>query len=188
MAVRPEGDPAAPVICENGRCRLAGSRPGGRWPGNSSSLKYRNGAIAGASASISPQRQASRGCLSQPDELTVGLTPEMIDRSAAAGRRGGPAEDPSDQEDALGGAIEASTGAEAVAILLPQPRGTARLEHDWARPMSTGRGKRIKSRRRRRNPVARTLRDPAFRARREANRRRYSRKLKHKEERQRDDG
>ena len=55
---------------------------------------------------------------------------------------------------------------------------TARLVHDWARPMSTGRDKRIKSRRRRRNPVARTLRDPAFRARREANRRRYSRKLK----------
>jgi hypothetical protein len=53
--------------------------------------------------------------------------------------------------------------------------------------MSTGRGKHIKPRRRRPNPVARTLRDPAFRARREANRRRYSRKLKHKEERERDD-
>ncbi len=47
--------------------------------------------------------------------------------------------------------------------------------------MTIGRGKRVKSRLRRRNPVARTLRDPAFRARREANRRRYSRKLKHKE-------
>jgi hypothetical protein len=54
--------------------------------------------------------------------------------------------------------------------------------------MNTGRGKRIKSRRRRRNPIARTLRDPAFRARRDANRRRYSRKLKHKQERERDDG
>ena len=53
--------------------------------------------------------------------------------------------------------------------------------------MNTRRGKRIKSRRRRRNPVARTLRDPAFRARREANRRRYSRKLKHKPERESDD-
>lgn len=31
----------------------------------------------------------------------------------------------------------------------------------------------------RRNPVARTLRDAAFRARKEANRRRYSRKAKH---------
>jgi hypothetical protein len=30
--------------------------------------------------------------------------------------------------------------------------------------------------------MARTLRDPAFRARREASRRRYSRKLKHKQE------
>jgi hypothetical protein len=37
----------------------------------------------------------------------------------------------------------------------------------------------MKLRRARRNPVARTLRDPAFRARRQANRRRYSRKLKH---------
>ena len=32
----------------------------------------------------------------------------------------------------------------------------------------------------RRNPVARTLRDAAYRARKEANRRRYSRKAKHK--------
>jgi hypothetical protein len=31
----------------------------------------------------------------------------------------------------------------------------------------------------RRNPMARALRDPLFRARREANRRRYSRKPKH---------
>jgi hypothetical protein len=48
--------------------------------------------------------------------------------------------------------------------------------------MKTRRGKRVKLRLRRRNPVARTLRDPAFRARREANRRRYSRKLKHRRE------
>jgi hypothetical protein len=54
--------------------------------------------------------------------------------------------------------------------------------------MNTGRGKRVKSRLRRCNPVARTLRDPAFRARREANLRRYSRKLKHKQERESDDG
>jgi hypothetical protein len=54
--------------------------------------------------------------------------------------------------------------------------------------MNTRRAKRIKSRPRRRNPVARTLRDPAFRARREANQRRYSRKLKHKPERESDDG
>jgi hypothetical protein len=54
--------------------------------------------------------------------------------------------------------------------------------------MNTRRGKRVKLRPRRRNPVARTLRAPAFRARREANRRRYSRKLKHKEADERDDG
>jgi hypothetical protein len=48
--------------------------------------------------------------------------------------------------------------------------------------MKTRRGKRLKPLRRRRNPVARTLREPAFRARREANRRRYSRKLKHRGE------
>jgi hypothetical protein len=54
--------------------------------------------------------------------------------------------------------------------------------------MNTRRGKRVKLRARRRNPMARTLRDPAFRARREANRRRYSRKLKHKEVPERDDG
>lgn len=46
--------------------------------------------------------------------------------------------------------------------------------------MKSRRGKPIKRRPPRRNPVARTLRDPAFRARREANRRRYSRKRKHK--------
>jgi stalled ribosome alternative rescue factor ArfA len=46
--------------------------------------------------------------------------------------------------------------------------------------MKPRRGKRIKLRPHRRNSVARTLRDPAFRARREANRRGYSRKLKHK--------
>ena len=59
--------------------------------------------------------------------------------------------------------------------------------HGWAEPMNTRRGKRVKSRLRRRNPVARTLRAPAFRARREANRRRYSRKLKHRQERESDD-
>jgi hypothetical protein len=53
--------------------------------------------------------------------------------------------------------------------------------------MNTRRGKRVKSRLRRRNPVARTLRDPAFRARREANRRRYSRKLKQGKAREDDD-
>jgi hypothetical protein len=53
--------------------------------------------------------------------------------------------------------------------------------------MNTRRGKRVKSRLRRRNPVARTLRAPAFRARREANRRRYSRKLKHGQKRESDD-
>ena len=51
-------------------------------------------------------------------------------------------------------------------------------------PMKPRRGKRIKLRPRRRNPVARVLRDPAFRARREANRRGYSRKLKHKRARE----
>jgi len=54
--------------------------------------------------------------------------------------------------------------------------------------MKTRRGKRVKLRPRRRNPVARTLRDPAFRARREANRRRYSRKLKHGGQPESDDG
>jgi stalled ribosome alternative rescue factor ArfA len=51
--------------------------------------------------------------------------------------------------------------------------------------MKLRRGKRIKLRPLRRNPVARALRDPAFRARREANRRGYSRKLKHKRGRER---
>jgi hypothetical protein len=54
--------------------------------------------------------------------------------------------------------------------------------------VKTRRGKRLKPLRRRRNPVARTLREPAFRARREANRRRYSRKLKHRAEPESDDG
>ena len=54
--------------------------------------------------------------------------------------------------------------------------------------MKTRRGKGVKLRPHRRNPVARTLRDPAFRARREANRRRYSRKLKHREEPESDKG
>ncbi|HLT01150.1 MAG TPA: hypothetical protein VK001_03185 [Geminicoccaceae bacterium] len=54
--------------------------------------------------------------------------------------------------------------------------------------MKTPRGKRVKLRPRRRNPVARTLRDPAFRARREANRRRYSRKRKHQRPPEDDEG
>jgi hypothetical protein len=54
--------------------------------------------------------------------------------------------------------------------------------------MKSRRGKRVKPLWRRRNPVARTLREPAFRARREANRRRYSRKLKHRREPESDDG
>jgi hypothetical protein len=54
--------------------------------------------------------------------------------------------------------------------------------------MKTRRGKRVKLRPRRRNPVARTLREPAFRARRETNRRRYSRKLKHRLEPEGDGG
>ena len=63
------------------------------------------------------------------------------------------------------------------------PHASAQL----GQAMNTRRGKRAKSRVRRRNPVARTLRDPAFRARREASRRRYSRKLRHKQERESDD-
>jgi hypothetical protein len=53
--------------------------------------------------------------------------------------------------------------------------------------MKTGAGKRVRRRRPQRNPVARTLRDPAFRARREANRRRYSRKRKDRREPESDD-
>jgi hypothetical protein len=45
--------------------------------------------------------------------------------------------------------------------------------------MKDRRGKTVKPRRR--NPVARALRDVLYRARREANRRRYSRKLKHRD-------
>jgi hypothetical protein len=45
--------------------------------------------------------------------------------------------------------------------------------------MKNRRGKPVKPPRRR-NPVARTLRDALYRARREANRRRYSRKSKHR--------
>jgi hypothetical protein len=45
--------------------------------------------------------------------------------------------------------------------------------------MKNRRGKRVKPRLPRRNPMARALRDALFRARREANRRRYSRRLKH---------
>jgi hypothetical protein len=46
--------------------------------------------------------------------------------------------------------------------------------------MKDRRGKRVKSPPRRRNPVARALRDALYRARREANGRRYARKPKHK--------
>ena len=53
--------------------------------------------------------------------------------------------------------------------------------------MKLRRGKRIKLRALRRNPVARALREPAFRARREANRRGYSRKLKHQPAREREE-
>jgi hypothetical protein len=45
--------------------------------------------------------------------------------------------------------------------------------------MKDRRGKTVKPPRRR-NPVARALRDALYRARREANRRRYSRKPKHR--------
>ena len=47
-------------------------------------------------------------------------------------------------------------------------------------PTSKSRTRPGKVARRRRNPVARALRDAAYRARKEANRRRYSRKAKHK--------
>jgi hypothetical protein len=46
--------------------------------------------------------------------------------------------------------------------------------------MKNRRGKRVKPPRRHRNPVARALRATRFRAQQEANRRRYSRKLKHR--------
>jgi hypothetical protein len=85
-----------------------------------------------------------------------------------------------------GHAIEAQ-GVPHAAIPLRKPRRAGCVAHGWALPMSTRRGKRVKSGLRRRNPVARTLRDPTFRARREANRRRYSRKLKHREAREGDD-
>jgi len=55
------------------------------------------------------------------------------------------------------------------------------LEVSEAAIMKNRRGKRVKPPRRR-NPVARTLRDALYRARREANRRRYSRKPKHRGE------
>jgi stalled ribosome alternative rescue factor ArfA len=47
--------------------------------------------------------------------------------------------------------------------------------------MKNRRGQRVKPPVRRRNPVARSLQDALFRARREANRRRYSRKRKHRQ-------
>jgi hypothetical protein len=49
-----------------------------------------------------------------------------------------------------------------------------------ARIMKNRRGKPVKPPRRR-NPVARALREALYRARREANRRRYSRKPKHRQ-------
>jgi len=49
-----------------------------------------------------------------------------------------------------------------------------------AMPARKSRTRRTKDAGRRRNPVARALRDAAYRARKEANRRRYSRKAKHK--------
>ena len=48
--------------------------------------------------------------------------------------------------------------------------------------MKNWRNRRVK----RRNPLARLLREPAFRARREANRKKYSRKLKHRRQGDRD--
>ncbi|MGH6945590.1 MAG: DUF7230 family protein [Geminicoccaceae bacterium] len=48
--------------------------------------------------------------------------------------------------------------------------------------MKNWRNRRVK----RRNPLARLLRDSAFRARREANRKKYSRKLKHRRKTDRD--
>jgi hypothetical protein len=47
--------------------------------------------------------------------------------------------------------------------------------------MKSRRGKPVKPPAHRRNPVARALRDALYRARREANRRRYSRKPKHRQ-------
>jgi hypothetical protein len=47
--------------------------------------------------------------------------------------------------------------------------------------MKNRRGRRVKRPLVRRNPVARALRDALYRARREANRRRYSRKPKHRQ-------
>jgi len=48
--------------------------------------------------------------------------------------------------------------------------------HGMSRAIKERRPKAVK----RRNPIARALRAAAFRARQEANRRRYSRKLKHR--------
>lgn len=60
----------------------------------------------------------------------------------------------------------------------------ARLPTSCHQPLVRRMSKASKDRRhkpvRRRNPVARALRDAAYRARKEANRRRYSRKAKHK--------
>ena len=61
----------------------------------------------------------------------------------------------------------------------------ARLRVACHQTMSIRRmSKAVKDRRKqavkRRNPIARVLRDAAYRARKEANRRRYSRKAKHK--------
>jgi hypothetical protein len=124
-------------------------------------------------------------------QLTIGVALEMIDGPGAMERRrrrGKPVQDPSDQEVRWRVTRRAADGAGTAATVRRQLTAGRTPLHGRSKPMNTGRSKRIKSRLRRRNPVARTLRDPSFRARREANRRRYSRKLKHKQEPQSDDG
>jgi hypothetical protein len=53
--------------------------------------------------------------------------------------------------------------------------------------MNNRKGKAVKARARRRNPIARALRDALFRARRQASKRRYSRKRKHPSEAEHDE-
>jgi hypothetical protein len=53
--------------------------------------------------------------------------------------------------------------------------------------MNNRRGRAVKPRARRRNPIARALRDALFRARRQANKRRYSRKRKQRSETEHDE-
>ena len=121
--------------------------------------------------------------------MTIELTPEMIARTAAGGN--------GEASPFSSGKIRKCTGALlGRGARVPDPgdpaAGSRRWRRAsraaWARGMRTRRGRRAKRIFRRRNPVARTLRDPAFRARREANRRSYSRKLKHRREAERDDG